>query len=76
MKPVPLDNADSGVIVLAMSSNESSARRLLDACFAEWTKSAPRDRNREQVEAEIARLGKHDPVEAYRAACRVLARKR
>jgi uncharacterized protein DUF4350 len=49
---------------------------LLDACFAEWTKSAPRDRNSQQVEAEIARLGKHDPVEAYRAACRALARKR
>jgi len=48
---------------------------LLEACFSEWTKSAPGDRRRERVETEIARLGKHDLVGAYRAACRILTEK-
>jgi hypothetical protein len=48
---------------------------LLGACFLEWTKSAPGDRRAGLVEAEIMRLGKRDPVEAYRAACRILTEK-
>jgi uroporphyrinogen decarboxylase len=36
-----LDNAESGVIVLAMSSMESSSRRLIDACFARPVDRAP-----------------------------------
>jgi hypothetical protein len=49
---------------------------LLNACYAEWAKSAGRDpraeRLKPRVEEEIARLGKSDPVGAYLAAHRVL----
>jgi hypothetical protein len=54
---------------------------LLDACFAEWSKSVPhetrsaRGARAARVEAEVARLGKDHPVEAYRAACGALTDK-
>jgi hypothetical protein len=44
---------------------------LLETCFAEWNKSAPRERRVQQVEDEIRRL-KDRPVEAYRAASKAL----
>lgn len=51
-------------------------KNLLDACFAEWSKSARRQARAERVEEEIRRLGKQDPVAAYRAASTVLAKSR
>jgi hypothetical protein len=48
---------------------------LLDACFAEWSKSAGRSARSERVEEEIRRW-KQDPVAGYRAAVRVLLEKR
>jgi hypothetical protein len=45
-------------------------KNLLNACFAEWSKSAPRESRAAAVEDQI-RVAR-DPVEAYRAACRVL----
>jgi hypothetical protein len=54
-----------------------SKKELLDACFAEWSKSAPREsrggRAAARIEEEIARGG--NPVDAYRAACRILTEK-
>ncbi len=54
-----------------------SKKELLDACFAEWSKSAPRESRAGlvagRVKEEIARSG--DPVDAYRAACRTLTEK-
>jgi len=48
-------------------------KNLLDVCFAEWSKSEGRQVTRiERVEEEIRRLGKQDPVAAYRAANGVL----
>jgi len=49
---------------------------LLDTCFAEWSKSARRDQRAALVEQEIARSGKRNPVEAYRAASRMLTEKK
>lgn len=49
---------------------------LLDACFAEWSKSARRDDRMARIESEIASAGKRDPVNAYRAASRVLTEKK
>lgn len=49
---------------------------LLDVCFAERTKSARHDDRMERVEQEIARIGKRNPVEAYRAASRALTEKK
>lgn len=43
---------------------------LLNACFAEWSRSAPREPRSAAVEDQIR--GAPDPVEGYRAACRVL----
>jgi len=63
-----------------------SKKELLDTCFSEWMKSAPRqsraglaaDRLRidgvaERVKQELARAA--NPVDAYRAACRILTEK-
>jgi len=50
-------------------------KNLLDACFAEWSKSAGRSARAERVEEEVRRL-KLDPVAGYRAAARVLLEKR
>jgi hypothetical protein len=44
---------------------------LLNACFAEWTKSAPRQTRAANVEEAIR--ANRDPVKAYRAATRALA---
>jgi uncharacterized protein DUF4350 len=50
-------------------------KNLLDVCFAEWSKSEGRQASQiDRVEEEIRRLGKQDPVAAYRAANRVLLR--
>ena len=43
---------------------------LLNACFAEWSKSAPRQPR--AVNLEEAIRAHRDPVEAYRAAARAL----
>ncbi len=48
-----------------------SERDLLNVCFAEWSKSAPRQARAAQME-EVLRAHR-DPVEAYRAAARALA---
>lgn len=50
-------------------------KNLLDACFAEWSKSARKDGRAARVEQEIRRAGKSDPVGAYRAACRIASEK-
>lgn len=44
---------------------------LLNACFAEWTRSAPRSARSSEVEEAIR--ANRDPVDAYRAATRALA---
>ena len=51
-------------------------KELLAACFAEWSKFAPRDHRASSVEAEIARTGRDGPVEAYQAACRALTERK
>jgi len=43
---------------------------LLDVCFAEWSKSAPRQARAAQMEEALR--AHRDPVEAYRAAVRAL----
>ncbi len=48
---------------------------LMETCFAQWTKSAPRKSRAARVEDEIRRL-KNDPVAAYRAASQALTEKR
>jgi hypothetical protein len=66
-------------------------KQLLDACFAEWSKSISRGahgsrgarghndarmpRAAAAIEDEIARQGARAPVDAYRAACRILTEK-
>lgn len=66
-------------------------KQLLDACFAEWSKSVSRRAQGSQgapghsdsrtpraiaaIEDEIARQGARAPVDAYRAACRILTEK-
>jgi hypothetical protein len=42
---------------------------LLDACYREWSRSAPPARQAELVEAAIARTKGQTPAEVYRAAC-------
>ena len=41
---------------------------LLDACYREWSRSAPSERQAELVETAIARTKGQTPVEVYRAA--------
>ena len=51
-------------------------KQLLDTCFAEWSKSAPRESTGSRatsMKQEIAREGAAAPVAAYREACRILA---
>ncbi len=48
---------------------------LLATCFSEWSKTARRGAQAARVEQELARVGKQDPVEAYRAASRILTEK-
>ena len=60
-------------------------KQLLDTCFAEWRKSTSRGsqgapqlrtaRAAAAIEEEIARQGARAPVDAYRAACRILTEK-
>lgn len=66
-------------------------KQLLDACFAEWSKSTLHGshgfrashgfrelgtaRAAAAIENEIARQGARAPVDAYRAACRILTEK-
>jgi hypothetical protein len=55
-------------------------KKLLNACFVEWKKSAPREPRAESIEQEIARAGAAPPanvsvVNTYRAACEILTRK-
>jgi len=47
---------------------------LAETCFAQWSKSAPRESRALRVEEEI-RKHKSDPVEAYRAASKALTEK-
>ncbi len=68
------DSLDGMTSLLHRAVRETS---LLDACFAEWSRSAgERPARVELVEQEIRRLGKQDPVAAYRAANRVLMEKK
>lgn len=48
-------------------------KNLLNTCFAEWSKSAAKEPRAAAMEDQIR--GTRDPVEAYRAACRALAKK-
>jgi hypothetical protein len=82
---LPARHARSGAAVAGRESIEGlsallhrgiAEKDLLDACFAEWTKSAKRKDRAVRVEAEIARIGKRDPVEAYRAASGILSEKK
>jgi hypothetical protein len=50
-------------------------KELLNTCFAEWSKSAPRDERATQLKTEITRSSAATPVDAYRAACRILTEK-
>jgi len=60
-------------------------KQLLDVCFAEWSNSISRGtrgspdprtpRAAAAIEDEIARQGARAPVDAYRAACRILTEK-
>lgn len=50
---------------------------LLDTCYAEWARSSgtgatAADPHAREIESEITRAGKRDPVERYRAACEIL----
>jgi hypothetical protein len=47
---------------------------LLDACYAEWSKSPHVDRRASRVEEQIRRHT-DDPVEGYRAAAKILTEK-
>ena len=49
-------------------------KQLLDTCFNEWSKSAKRESpaRTNKIKEEIARTGATAPVDAYRAACRIL----
>ena len=49
-------------------------QNLMETCFAEWSRSAPRESRTARIEEEI-RKHKSDPVEAYRAVSNVLAEK-
>jgi hypothetical protein len=53
-------------------------KQLLDTCFNEWSKTAPRNSRAAAVQSalknEITRKGAV-PVDAYRAACEILTRK-
>lgn len=65
------DSIDGMTALLVRGIREKD---LLTACFAEWSKSAPREPRAAAVEDRIR--GVRDPVEAYRAACAALAKKR
>jgi hypothetical protein len=68
---------DAGEALVSLLRRGIPEKDLLDACYAEWSRSAGHgmraERSRQQVEEEIARLGKTDPVAAYRAAHRILS---
>jgi hypothetical protein len=67
---------DAGEALVSLLRRGIPEKDLLDACYAEWSRSAGHgarvERTRQRVEEEIARLGKTDPVAAYRAAHRVV----
>jgi hypothetical protein len=46
-------------------------KELLAACFGEWSKSTPRESRATRIEEEIRRFP-NDPVQAYRAASKIL----
>ncbi len=68
---------DAGEALVSLLRRGIPEKELLDACFAEWSRSAGHgartEQVKQQVEEEIARLGKTDPVAAYQAAHRVLS---
>lgn len=49
-------------------------KQLLDTCFAEWSKSAPRERRSDAIRAAIEKHAA-SPVDAYRAAALILTEK-
>jgi hypothetical protein len=71
----PITGRDSMEGLAALLRRGVAEKDLLETCFSEWRKTAPREGRAARVEQEIARVGKHHPVEAYRAASRVLTEK-
>ena len=77
----PVAGRDSLEGLTALLHRGVSKKQLIEACFAEWAKSAPRESRArlagenvaERVKAELARAS--NPVDAYRAACRILTEK-
>ncbi|HLH37513.1 MAG TPA: DUF4350 domain-containing protein [Bryobacteraceae bacterium] len=58
----------------ALLARGVAEKELLEACFAEWSRSAPREPRAAALESELRRH--NDMVESYRAACAVLAHKK
>jgi hypothetical protein len=67
---------DAGEALVSLLRRGIPEKDLLDTCYAEWSRSAGHsgrvEGTRQQVEEEIARLGKTDPAAAYRAAHRIV----
>ena len=71
----PVAGRDSLEGLSALLRRGVPEKDLMNTCFAEWNKTAPRESRAARVEEEISRAGKHDPVTVYRAARRILTEK-
>jgi len=80
-REVPPESAVAGRDSLeglaALLRRSVTEQELLDACYAEWVRTpgsarVGRDRHAREIEDEITRAGKRDPVERYRAVCEIL----
>jgi hypothetical protein len=66
---------DSAEGLTALLHRGVPEKALLEVCYAEWVKTWRGTAPPHTVE-EVVRMGKDNPVEGYRAACRVLTEKR
>ena len=70
---------DSIVGMAALLRRGVPEKDLLETCFAEWSKAAPRDargaRLKMRVEEQIKNAAGRDPVQGYRAATQALTEK-
>jgi len=71
----PVTGRDSMEGLSALLRRGVPEKDLIETCLSEWSKTAPREARAERVQQEIARVGKHHPVEAYRGASRALMEK-
>ncbi len=70
-----VEGRDSMEGLVALLHRGIGEKDLVDACFAEWSKSGKHDERAARVELEIASIDARDPAGAYRAASKILTEK-